>query len=80
MIRIASSGKLYRNKVVGLLELFYLSNLGILEVILQVNSTFCAAITVSVSFIVFVGTSLYHLYQEAKQNNLYKRIMKGFIK
>ena len=36
VIRIASSGKLYRNKVVGFLELFYMSNLGILATVLLV--------------------------------------------
>ena len=49
MIRLASSGKVYRNKVVGLLELFYLSILAILATFLLVNDTFCAAITASIS-------------------------------
>ena len=75
----ASSGVVYRNKVVSLLELFYLTNLGILAAVLQVNDTLCAAITVSISlsFIVFVGTLLYHLHQETKQNRLYKMIKKN---
>ena len=73
---------LYRNKVVGLLELFYLTNLGILATVLQVNDTLCAAITVSISlsFIVFVGTLLYHLHQETKQSSLYKMIKKKIYK
>ena len=73
---------LYRNKIVGLLELFYLTNLGILATVLQVNDTLCAAITVSISlsFIVFVGTLLYHLHQETKQNSLYKMIKKKIYK
>ena len=78
MIRIASSSKLYRKKVVGLLELFYFSNLSILAAVLLVNDTSCAAITVSISlsFIVYVAIFLYHLHQETKQNSLYKMIMK----
>ena len=82
MIRIASSGKLYRNKVVGLLELFYLTNLGILTTVLLVNDTLCAAITAStsLSFTVFAGTLLYHLHQETKKNKLYKRIRENLSK
>ena len=82
VIRIASSGKVYRNKVVGLLELFYLSNLGILATVLLVNNTLCAASTVSVSlsFIIFVGTLLHHFHQETKQNSLYKIVKKFFYK
>ena len=82
VIRIASSGKVYRNKVVGLLELFYLSNLGVLAAVLLVNNSPCAAITVStsLSFIVFVGILLYHLHQETKQNSLYKLIRKKIYK
>ena len=82
VIRRASSGKVYRNKVVGFLELFYLSNLGILATVLQVNKTLCSAITVSISlsFIVFVGTLLRHLHQETKQNSLYKIIIKNISK
>ena len=78
VISRASSGKVYRNKVVGLLDLFYLANLGILATVLQVNKTLCSAITVSISlsFIVFVGTLLHHLHQETKQNSLYKIIKK----
>ena len=72
----ASSGKLYRNKVVGLLQLFYLSNLGILATVLLVSDALCAVITVSISlsFIVFVGTFVYHLHQQTKMNNSYKTI------
>ena len=77
VIRIASSGKVYRNKVVGLLELFYLSNLGILATVLLVNDTLCAAITVSISlsFAIFVGKLFYHLHKETKKNIfMYQRI------
>ena len=79
VIRIASSGKVYRNKVVGLLELFYLSNLGILATVLLVNNTLCAAITVSVSlsFMIFV---LHRFLQETKQNGLYKIMKKRYYK
>ena len=82
VIRIASSGKLYRYKVVGLLELFYFSNLGILATVLLVNNTLCAAITISISlsFIVFVVTLLHHLHQETKQNSLYKMLKKKIYK
>ena len=82
VIRIVSSGKLYRNKVVGFLELFYLSNLGILAVVLLVNDTLCVAIKVSISLsiIVFVGTLLHHLYQETKMSNYYKFIKRRFNK
>ena len=78
VIRIASSGKLYRNKVVGLLELFYLSNLEIVAAVLLINDTPCAAISVSISlsFTVFAGTLLYHLHHEVKSNSLYKTIKK----
>ena len=81
VIRIASSVQLYRNKVVGLLELFYLSNLGILTTILLINDTLCMATTVSISlsFIVFVGTLVYHLNLETRKNSLiYQRIKKRF--
>ena len=80
VIRIASSGKLYRNKVVGLLELFYLSNLGILATVLLINDTFCVAITVStsLSLIGFVGVLLYHLHHETKKSNFYKFIKRRF--
>ena len=80
VIRIASSGKLYRNKVVDLLELFYLSNLGILATVLLLNEELCAAITISItlSFLVFVGILFYHLHLEIKKNDknklLYQRI------
>ena len=82
VISRASSGKVYRNKVVGLLELFYLSNLGILATVMLVNKTLCSAITVSIclSFIVFVGTLLHHLHQETKQNSLYIIIIKNISK
>ena len=82
VIRIASSGKLYRNKVVSLLELFYLSNLGILATVVLVNNTLCAAITVSVSlsFMIFVGTLLHHFLQETKQTSLYKIMKKNYYK
>ena len=76
VINRASSGKLYRNKVVGLLELFYLTNLGILATVLLVNDALCAAITASISFtfVGFAGTFFYHLHQETKMNNSYKRM------
>ena len=82
VIRIASSGKVYRNKVVGLLELFYLTNLGILATVLLVSDTLCAAITasISLSFAIFAGTLLYHLYQETKKNKLYKVIRENLNK
>ena len=82
VIRIASTGKLYRIKVVGLLELFYLSNLGILATVLLVDDTLCAAIaaSTSLSLTVFAGTLLYHLHQETKNNKLYKRIRENLIK
>ena len=82
VIRQASSGKLYRNKVVGLLELFYLTNLGILATVLLVNEALCVVITasISLSFIVFAGTLLYHLHRETKQNSLCKMIMKQIYK
>ena len=69
VIRIASSGKLYRNVVVGMLELFFLSNLGILATVLLVNATLCVVITVSVSLslIGFVGVLFYHLHHETKK-------------
>ena len=78
----ALTSVLYRTKVVGLLELFYLTNLGILATVLLVYDTLCAAIKVSVtfSFIVFLGTLLYHLHQETKQNSLYKMITKHISK
>ena len=77
-ISLASSGNLIRNKVVGLLELFFLSNLGILATVLQVNDAPCADITVSISFsfTVFGGTILYHLHQEIKNNSSYTMIKK----
>ena len=81
VIRLASSGKVYRNKAVGLLELFYLSNLAFLTTVLLVNDTLCAAITVSISlsFIVFVGTVVHHLYLETRKNNfMYQRIKETF--
>ena len=77
VISRVSSGILYRNKVVSLLELFYLSNLGILATVLLVNDALCAAITasISLSFVVFVGTFFYHLHQETKiMKNSYKRM------
>ena len=82
VIRIASSGKLYRNKVVGLLELFYLSNLGILATLLLINDTLCDAITVSISlsFVMFVGILFYHLHYETKGKNFSKMITKKFNK
>ena len=82
VIRLVSTGKVYRNKAVSLLELFYLSNLGILAAVLQVNDSLFAATTVSISlsFIVFVGTLLHHLHQETKLNRLYKMIKKKFSK
>ena len=82
VIRVASSGNLYRNKVVGLLELFYLSNLGILAAVLLVNNTPCVAITISiaVSVILYVGTLLYHTHQEVKQNRFYILIKKNILK
>ena len=82
VIRIASSVKLYRNKVVGLLELFYLSNLGMLAIVLLVNYTLCVTITVSISlsFVVFVGVLFYHLHHETKMSNFYKLIKKKFNK
>ena len=78
----ALTSVLYRNKVVGLLELFYLTNLGILATVLLVYDTLCAVIKVSVtfSFIVFLGTLLYHLHQETKQNSLCKMITKHISK
>ena len=82
VIRIASSGKLYRNKVVGLLELFYLSNLGILATVLLVNESLCDAITasISISFIVFAGTLLFHVHQETKRNSFYKVVKDNICK
>ena len=79
-IRIVSTSKLYRNKIVGVLELFYLSNLGVLATVLLVNDTLCAAITVSIalSFTVFVGIFLYHLHMELKRKNVYKLIKNRF--
>ena len=80
VIRVVSTGVLYRNKVVGLLELFYLTNLGILATVLLVSDALCAVITasISLSFIVFVGTFFYHLHQETKRNNSYKRMKSKF--
>ena len=73
VISRASSGNLYRNKVAGLLELFYLFNLGVLAIVLLDNDTLCAAITVSISlsFIAFIGTFFYHLHQETRKNSSY---------
>ena len=82
VISRASSGKVYRNKVVGFLELFYLSNLGILATVMLVNKILCSAITfsMSLSFIVFVGTLLHHFHLETKQNSLYIMIKKKIFK
>ena len=82
VIRIMSTSKLYRNKVVGLLELLYLSNLGILATVLLVNDTLCAATTVSVSlsFMVIVGILSYHLHYESKGKKYFKLIKKKFNK
>ena len=82
VIRIMSTSKLYRNTAVGLLELFYLSNLGILATVLLVKDTLCAATTVSVSLslIVFVGILSYHLHYESKGKKYFKLIMKKINK
>ena len=82
VVRIASSGKLYRNKVVGFMELFYLSNLGTLATFLLVFDTLCVAITVSISlsFIMFVGVLFYHLHHETEMCNFYKLIKRKFSK
>ena len=80
VIRIVSSGKTYRNKVVGSLELFYLSNLGILAAVLLVNDTLCAVTTssISLSIIVFVGTLLCHLSQETMKYNFCNTVKEKF--
>ena len=62
--------------MVGSLELFYSLNLGVLATVLLVNYTLCVAIAVSIalSFIVFVGIFFYHLHKELEWKNFYKLI------
>ena len=82
LISRASTGTLYRNRVMSLLELFYLSNLGILAAVLLVNETICAAIAVSISisFSAYVGVLLHHIHHVAKISRLNQMIKKKFQK
>ena len=72
VIRLASTSQLYNNKIVGLLELFCLCNLGILAVVLLCNLTLCTAKTVSASllFVAFSCMLLVHLYQEIEKSSI----------
>ena len=67
--------------MVGLLELFYLCDLGILAVALLYKLTLCTALTVSIFllFIVFACTFLFHVYRETEKSSIKCKSIKHSI-
>ncbi len=65
-LQIATRNKIYIKKLSGLLELFYLSNLEILSVVLITDDKLCSvlATSVSLSLAVFTFIFIYHLHLE----------------
>ena len=70
IIRIASSNRVYQSKLADLLELLFLSNLGILAAVLLFNNTRCEVLNVSasISLIAFVFMIIYHVHIELIRN------------
>ena len=69
-IRLFSCNTVYQSRLAGSLELLFLSNLGILAVILLFSSTRCEVlnVSVSISFIAFVFMIIYHVHIELIRN------------
>ena len=69
-IRIASRNTVYQSRLPDFLELLFLSNLGILAVILLFDNTRCEVLnaSASISFIAFVFMIIYHVHIELIRN------------
>ena len=69
-IRVCIGSSVYSNKMVDLLEVFFVINLGVLAVVLHHNNALCEALTtsVSLSFVVFVCMLICHLHLEMNKS------------
>ena len=85
LVRVCHSSSVYRKKLVDFLEIFFLANLGAVAVLLYRGNKFCEVLTVSasLSFAVFIGISVCHIYFETKRHfspcNHFARKLKSHI-
>ena len=68
ILRVTSGGRVYRKKLIDMLDLFIMFNLIILMVVLY-KKIYCKALTISISlsFAAFLGSVIYHIHLETKK-------------
>ena len=67
------SGGIYQKKVAGILEVVFLANLLVISLILLYRDELCEALTasISISFVLFIGITLYHTYLVLVRSQLF---------
>ena len=67
-------GGIYQKKVVSILEIVFVANLGFVYLTLLYREEWCEAVTASIaiSLFLFIGITIYHVYLELVRNHLYK--------
>ena len=67
-------GGIYQKKVASILEIVYVANLGFFYLISLYTEKRCEALmaSISVSFILFIGITVYHVYLELVRSHIYK--------
>ena len=67
-------GGIYQKKVVSILEIVFLANLGFVYLTLLYRQEWCEALTasISISLLLFIGITIYHVYLELVRSHLYK--------
>ena len=67
-------GGIYQKKVASILEIVFVANLGFVYLTLLYREERCEALTASItiSLLLFIGITIYHVYLEFVRNHLYK--------
>ena len=86
LILLAAYLKVYKNKLINFLQLFFLTNLGVLSVIIhpaslsELNKERVNNISLAIVFLVFCGILLYHSYLQIKDTNFWRRLQERRVK
>ena len=77
---LAAYLKVYKNKILNFLELFFLANMGILSVLFhptsfsEVDKERVNTVSLSIVFLVFCGLLVYHSYIQIKDTSFWRKI------
>ena len=86
LILLAAYLKVYKNSLLNFLQLFFLTNLGVLSVIIhpaslsELNKERVNNISLAIVFLVFCGILLYHSYLQIKDTNFWRRLQERRVK